>query len=74
MTPIRQQAQEDSLEFLEELGYRFPDMTDNEVCFAYSEYVGIQMVPFPESLWGRRLIEVYEKGVKRWENESDEYT
>jgi hypothetical protein len=64
MTP-KEQAQQDSLSFLEELGYRFPDMTDYEVMLAYSEYVGIQMVPDPTTLWGMRLIEVYEKGVTR---------
>ena len=68
MTP-REQAKEDSLSFLEELGERFPDMTDHEVMLAYSEYVGIQMVPDPNTLWGIRLIQVYEKGVNKIERD-----
>ena len=81
MTP-REQAKADSLSFLEELGYRFPDMTDYEVMLAYSEYVGIpyseyvgiQMVPHPTTLWGIELLAAYEKGVKRWDGGTENPT
>jgi hypothetical protein len=55
---------ESDKDFLVELGERFPDMTDVQVCLAYDEYLVKRMIPtHPDSLRGKAVIAEYEKGV-----------
>lgn len=61
-------SREDCLEFIEELGYRFPDMTDDAVMLAFDEYSdGCHGFVSKFSPVGREIINEYEKGVTRWE-------
>lgn len=64
---------EDAKEFLNELGYRFPNMSDYEVVLAYDEYtMTTKFHEDPESNLWRLILYNYNLGVTAWEDENRE--
>jgi len=65
-------TKEDCLEFIEELGSRFPDLSDDAVMSAYDEYDNHKPRPSDTffvskfSLFGIELLAAYEKGVQTY--------
>ena len=60
-------SREDCLEFIEELGTRFPDISDDAVMLAFDEYSnGCHGFVSKFSPVGREIIAAYEKGVKSY--------
>ncbi len=58
---------EDALEYIEELGYRFPDMSDDAIMLSFDEYA-TERYGFVSkfSPMGRELLAAYEKGANRY--------
>lgn len=56
-------SDKDAWEFIEGLGDRFPDMTNDEVLLAYREYTAIPYNVSPDSVVGRLVLYCYEHGV-----------
>ena len=54
------------LEFIEELGYRFPDLSDDAVMSAFDDYNPKHAFTSKFSLWGIELLAAYEKGVQTY--------
>jgi len=70
-------TKEDCLEFIEELGSRFPDLSDDAVMSAYDDYDNHKPRPSDTffvskfSEFGRELLAAYEKGVSKYATASD---
>ena len=65
-------SREDCLEFIEELGTRFPDISDDAVMLAFDEYSnGCHGFVSKFSPVGRELLAAYEKGVSKYATASD---
>jgi len=64
MTPLKPTTpQQDALDFIEELGYRFPDMAPQEVMAVYQDYIGTGLTP--GCALHDKVLGAYNRGARR---------